>query len=83
MCIKQDISAHEGPGLHGMRSKLLVARVRVMGDELESKMAARTEMRMIRWMSGVSSKERQSSNELRRRLDVEAIGDVMGGGGLR
>ena len=34
-------------------------------------------MRMIRWMCGVSLKERQPSTELRRRLSVEAIGDVM------
>ena len=43
----------------------------------------KTEMRMIRWMCGVSSKERQPSTELRRRLGVEAIGDVMGRGRLR
>ena len=34
-------------------------------------------MTMIRWMCGVSKKERQPSTELRRHLDVEAIGDVM------
>ena len=38
----------------------------------------KTEMGMIRWMCGVSLKERQ-----RRRLGVEAIGDVMKRGGLR
>ena len=32
---------------------------------------------MIRWMCGVSLKERQPSTELRRSLGVEAIGDVM------
>ncbi len=37
----------------------------------------KTEMRMIRWMCGVSLKERQPSSGLRRRLGVEAIGDVM------
>ena len=37
----------------------------------------RTEMMMVRWMCGVSMRERQPSTELRRRLDVEATGDVM------
>ena len=36
----------------------------------------RTEMRMIRWLCGVSVKESQPSTELRRRLCVEAIVDV-------
>ena len=35
--------------------------------ELDSK-RGRTEMRMVRWMCGVSPKERQSSTELRRHL---------------
>ena len=34
-------------------------------------------------MCGVSPKERQPSTELRRRLGLEAIGDVMGRGRLR
>jgi len=38
---------------------------------------SRTEMRMIRWMCGVSVKERRSNEELRRRLGVAAIADVM------
>ena len=37
----------------------------------------KTEMRMIGWLCGVSLKERQPSTELRRRLGVEEIGDVM------
>ena len=32
---------------------------------------------MTRWMCGVSLNERQLSNERRRRLGVEAIGDVV------
>ena len=44
-----------------------------MTSELESRME-RTEMRMIRWMCGLSLRERQPSTELRRRLGVEAIG---------
>ena len=43
----------------------------------------KTEMRMTRWMRGVSLKERQPSTELRRRLGVEAIGNVMRRGRLR
>ena len=42
----------------------------------------RTEMRMIR-MLYVYLKERQPRTELRRRLGVEAIGDVTRRGGLR
>ena len=43
-----------------------------MGAERESKME-RTEMRMIRWMCGVSLRERQPSTELRRRLGAKTI----------
>jgi len=34
----------------------------------------RTEMRMIRWMAGVSLSERNTNAELRRRIGVEEIG---------
>lgn len=37
----------------------------------------RTEMRMIRWMCGVSLRERRTSVELRQRLGVEPIGEVV------
>ena len=37
----------------------------------------KTEMRMIRWMCGVSLKERKPSTELRRRPGAVAIGDVV------
>jgi hypothetical protein len=37
----------------------------------------RTEMRMIRWMCGVSLKDRITSAELRKRIGVEAISVVM------
>ena len=37
----------------------------------------KTEMRMIRWMCGVSLKERQPSTELQTLVSVEAIVDVM------
>ena len=42
----------------------------------------KTEMRMIRWMCGVSLKERQPSTELRRRRGVEAMRDMMRRGRL-
>ena len=38
---------------------------------------------MIRWMCGVSLRERQPSTGLRRNLDVEATGDVMRRGRTR
>ena len=44
--------------------------------ELELRME-RTEMRMIRWMCGVSMKEWQPITEPRGRLRVQAIGNVM------
>ena len=47
-----------------------------MRAELESK-TERTEMTMIRWMCGVSLKERHASTEVRKHLGVEAIRDVM------
>ena len=37
----------------------------------------RAEMRMIRWMCGVSLADRLSSEELRRRVRVEGIGTVL------
>jgi hypothetical protein len=40
-------------------------------------MLERTEMRMIRWMCGVSKMDRKTSSELRERLGVEAIGVVI------
>ncbi|XP_065323137.1 uncharacterized protein LOC135930284 [Gordionus sp. m RMFG-2023] len=37
----------------------------------------RTEMRMARWMCGVSLRERKTSKELRARLGIEMIGMVL------
>ena len=34
-------------------------------------------MRIIKWMCGVSLKEKQPSTELRQQLGVDAIGDAM------
>ena len=43
----------------------------------------RAEMRMVRWMCGVSLKDKLRSDELRRRLGIEAIGQVLRRGRLR
>ena len=37
----------------------------------------RAEMRMVRWMCGVSLRERKTNVELRERLGIEKIGNVM------
>ena len=37
----------------------------------------RTEMRMVRWMCGVSLRERKTNAELRRRMEVEDVTVVM------
>ena len=34
-------------------------------------------MRMIRWMCGVSLKDRKTSAELRERMEVESVGAVV------
>ena len=47
-----------------------------MRAEHEAKLE-RTEMRMIRWMCGVSMRERKTSAELREWIGVEVVGDVM------
>ena len=43
----------------------------------------RTEMQMIRWMFGVSMKDRRTSVELRRLVGVELITPVIRSGRLR
>mgnify|MGYP007071599789 CR=1 FL=1 len=37
----------------------------------------RTEMRMVRWMCGVSLRDRVSSEELRERMGIESVSDVV------
>ena len=37
----------------------------------------RTEMKMVRWMCGVSLRERKTSKELRRMMGIEAIGELV------
>ena len=66
--------------LKGRVYKSCVRSCMVYGSEMwsikvehEAKLE-RTEMRMIRWMCGVSLRERKTSAELRERIGVEAIG---------
>ena len=40
-------------------------------------MLERTEIRMVRWMCGTSLREEKTSDELRDRMGVEAIGSVL------
>ena len=37
----------------------------------------RTEMRMIRWMSGLSMREHWSNDALRVKIGIEPVGDVL------
>ena len=37
----------------------------------------RTEMRMVRWMSGRSLRERERNDDLRRRMGIESIADII------
>ena len=37
----------------------------------------RAEMRMVRWMCGVSLREKKTNAELRESMGIEKIGDVM------
>ena len=53
-----------------------------MKKEDEKKLQT-TEMRMIRWMCGVSLKDRNTNEELRNRVGVEDIGTVCRKGRLR
>ena len=43
----------------------------------------RTERMMVRWMCGVTLKDRNSSKELLSRLKIESVLDVVGRGRLR
>ena len=40
-------------------------------------MLERTEMRMIRWMCGVTLRDRQTSSELRERMGVDPVSEVI------
>ena len=66
-----------------------VQRVMVYGSETwpvkaeDMQRLERTERMMVRWMCGVSLKHRLSSQELNRRLGVEAVTEVVRQGRLR
>ena len=66
-----------------------VQRVLVYGSETwpmkgeDMQRLERTERMMVRWMCGVSLRERKSSSELNRRLGVEGVADVVRRGRLR
>ena len=53
----------------------------MMADQLAK--LERTEMRMIRWMCGVTLKDRNTNTELRKMVNVEPITDVIRRGRLR
>src|SRR2546425_13025107 len=66
-----------------------VQRVLVYGSEtwpvkvVDMKRIVRTENNMVRWMSGVTLKERRSSEELRRGLGIVGVDRVVRRGRLR
>ena len=75
----------KGPSLK-MKGQVYAACVRsrmVYGSETgamrvnQEEKLERTEMRMVRWMCGVTLRERKTSEELRRRLEVESIKEVV------
>ena len=80
-----------GPSLKvkGKVYKACVQRVLVYGSETwpvktdVMHSLERTERMMVRWMCGVSLKNRVASEELNRRLDVEGVADVVRRGRLR
>ena len=75
--------------LKGKFYRMCVQRVMVYGSETwpmraeELRRLERAERMMIRWMCGVTLKDRCKSEELRKRLDVEDVGDVVRNSRLR
>jgi hypothetical protein len=69
--------------------KACVQRVLVYGSETwavrveDMQRLERTERMMVRWMCGVSLKNKVPSVELNRRLDIESVTDVVRRGRLR
>src|SRR5271165_288601 len=69
--------------------KACVRSVLVYGSETwpikedDLKKLERTERAMIRWMCGVSLKDRVNSDELMRRLDMEGVREIVTRGSLR
>ena len=49
----------------------------------EKQRLERTEKMMVRWMSGVTLKNRITSEELRNRLSIEAVTEIVRRGRLR
>jgi hypothetical protein len=75
-----------------LKGKVYVACVRstmIYGSETwamnldQQNRLERTEMRMVRWMCGVSLRERKTSNELRKMIGIEPVLDVVMRGRLR
>src|SRR5664279_3103439 len=75
--------------VNGKVYKACVQRVLVYGSETwpikveDMQRLKRTEKMMVRWMCGVTLKNKISSVELYSRLDVEAVADVVRPGRLR
>ncbi len=69
--------------LKGKFYRMCVQRVMVYGSETwamrveEVRRLERAERMMIRWMCGVTLKDRCKSEELRKRLDIEDVADVV------
>ena len=69
--------------LKGKFYRMCVQRVMVYGSETwpmrveEIRRLERAERMMIRWMCGVTLKDRCKSEELRKRLDIEDVADVV------
>ena len=74
--------------LKGKFYRMCVQRVMVYGSETwpmraeEIRRLERAERMMIRWMCGVTLKDRCKSDELRKRLDIEDVADVVRRGRL-
>ena len=77
---------------HRLKGKIYstcVQRVMVYGSETwamkveEMERLERTERMMVRWMCGVTLKDRNSSEELLSRLKIESVSDVVRRGRLR
>jgi hypothetical protein len=75
--------------LKGKFYRTCVQRVLVYGTETwatrveDMQRLERTERMMVRWMCGVSLKDRRSSEELANMLDIEKVSDVVRRGRLR
>ena len=67
-----------------MRTKVMVYGSETWAMKVEDmERLQRTERMMVRWMCGVTLKDRNSSKELLSRLKIESVLDVVGRGRLR